>query len=274
MKKGHQIISIVGLCLATIVLLIVIYVRHYEDKEAFLFTMLEHLEQEFVANEDEKAKEEENIETVETQQVVVEETAPAPLEFVASDVSYFDDALFIGDSRMVGIAEYGTLDNAVFFAMVGMSIHNLWDTEVEVDTFGKTNLQGLLDAQSFSKVYIMLGFNEIGYDKDYSAGKYKETIDYIHQQEPDAVIYICSNLHVTEALSLTDERYSNDNIRLYNEKIKQLADHETFFYLDVNERFLDEKGNLGAEYTGDDVHLYAKYYKEWSEWFCQNTIQK
>ena len=34
---------------------------------------------------------------------------PTPLQFTTVDASYFDDALFIGDSRTVGIAEYGSL---------------------------------------------------------------------------------------------------------------------------------------------------------------------
>ena len=34
---------------------------------------------------------------------------PTPLQFTTVDASYFDDALFIGDSRTVGIAEYGNL---------------------------------------------------------------------------------------------------------------------------------------------------------------------
>ena len=43
------------------------------------------------------------------------------LEFVESDASYFDDALFIGDSRMVGIRDYGTLNNASYLCSVGLS---------------------------------------------------------------------------------------------------------------------------------------------------------
>ena len=43
---------------------------------------------------------------------------PTPLQFTTVDASYFDDALFIGDSRTVGIAEYGSLKNATYFADV------------------------------------------------------------------------------------------------------------------------------------------------------------
>ena len=45
---------------------------------------------------------------------------------------YFDDALFIGDSRTVGISEYGELNNATFFANTGMSVYNVFDKKVSV----------------------------------------------------------------------------------------------------------------------------------------------
>ena len=61
-------------------------------------------------------------------------------------------------------------------------------------------------------IYIMLGYNELGYDHDYSAKRYKEALDRIQEFEPEAIIYICSNLHVTEELSSKDELFNNEII--------------------------------------------------------------
>ena len=44
------------------------------------------------------------------------------------------------------------------------------------------------------------------------------------------------------------------------------------FYIDINEKFDDDNGNLNSNYTSDNVHIYAKYYKEWSNWLCQNAV--
>ena len=33
------------------------------------------------------------------------------------DDDWFDDAVFIGDSRTVGLRDYGGLDNATFYAL-------------------------------------------------------------------------------------------------------------------------------------------------------------
>ena len=52
-------------------------------------------------------------------------TEPAPaqtgVQFVESGREYFDDALFIGDSRTEGIRDYGTLKNAQYFCHRGLS---------------------------------------------------------------------------------------------------------------------------------------------------------
>ena len=53
-------------------------------------------------------------------------------EFYHADVSYFDNALFIGDSRTVGLYEYGGLGNAEVFAHSGMSIYKVFNEEFEL----------------------------------------------------------------------------------------------------------------------------------------------
>ena len=60
------------------------------------------------------------------------ETEPTPTpeahpikEFTQVDASYFDDALMIGDSRTVGLMEYGGMDNICYFATQGMSVYNV-----------------------------------------------------------------------------------------------------------------------------------------------------
>ena len=55
------------------------------------------------------------------QPVVTTTTAPTPV-FQSVDDSYFDDALFIGDSRTEGLALYGSLTNADYFSSVGLTI--------------------------------------------------------------------------------------------------------------------------------------------------------
>lgn len=78
------------------------------------------------------------------------------LEFQSSDASYFDDALFIGDSRTVGISEYGNLQNADYFCNTGMSVYNLFSANEKVKSLGtSTSLEALLDTKQYHIVLLL-----------------------------------------------------------------------------------------------------------------------
>lgn len=186
---------------------------------------------------------------------------------------YFDDALFIGDSRTVGISEYGDLNNATFFANTGMSVYNIFEKNVSVPQVGKLKLEQLLTYKKFGKIYIMLGINELGYNQEKTLKKYKDLLKFVQEKQSNAIIYIEANLHVAAERSNKDKTINNININKINNEISKLADNEKIFFIDVNEKFDDENGNLSSNYTQDNVHIYAKYYKEWSDWLSQNAVK-
>ena len=97
-----------------------------------------------------------------------------------------DDALFIGDSRTVGLCEYGEIPGADFFADVGMNVFNIYKKTVSVPTVGKVTLTQLLTNKKYGKIYIMLGINEIGYPFDSLIAKYKELLDFVSEKQPGA----------------------------------------------------------------------------------------
>ena len=179
---------------------------------------------------------------------------PTPLQFTTVATSYFDDALFIGDSRTVGIAEYGSLKTATYFAV------------------GTVTLPQLLSQKTFGKVYIMLGINELGNDLDDITAKFSSLIDTVRAAQPDAIIFVEANLHVGPSRSSTDATFNNPRIDKLNEKLAALADGKTIFYIDINELFDDENGNLRADASGDSTHVYAKYDLDWCDWLCTKAI--
>ena len=184
---------------------------------------------------------------------------------------YFTDALFIGDSRTVGIAEYGTIKNATYFSNTGMSVYNIWSQKIDISSIGKVSLEELLDKKNFGKVYIMLGINEIGYNMSQTAKKYQELVKYVNTKQPKAIIYLQANLHVTKEKSDSDKSINNTRINKLNSAISKMSNNKNIFYLDVNSIFDDSSGNLRADYTSDKVHIYGKYYKQWTEWIRKNT---
>ena len=119
----------------------------------------------------------------------------------------------------------------------------------------------------------MLGINELGYNQEKTLKKYKDLLKFIQEKQSNAIIYIEANLHVAAERSNKDKTINNININKINNEISQLADNEKIFFIDVNEKFDDENGNLSSNYTQDNVHIYAKYYKEWSDWLSQNAVK-
>lgn len=82
-----------------------------------------------------------------TSEVVEPGDNPEPQVVVTigtTDMAYFDDALFIGDSRTVGIAEYGYLENADYFADVSMTVFKLFTAKLSVDGGEKVSLETAL----------------------------------------------------------------------------------------------------------------------------------
>lgn len=192
--------------------------------------------------------------------------------FVKVDNSYFDDALFIGDSRTVGIKEYGKIKNAAYFCDTGMSIYNIHSKKLSVSGVGKVTLKELLKKKKYGKIYIMLGINEIGYNIDKSYQKFKDTVNEIRKSQPDAIIFIQANLHVTKEKSEKGPTFNNKRIDKYNTKLSSIADNKTIFYFDANSLFDDGKGNLKKDYSFDNTHIYAKYYVKWTDYIKEHGV--
>lgn len=114
-----------------------------------------------------------------------------------ADESFFDDALFIGDSRMVNVANYARLGNADYFADVGMTVFKMFSTTASDKDFGATDLASLLRSREYSHIFIMLGLNEAGYPLGNLFDAYQEDLDQLRQLQPNATIYILKVYGVT-----------------------------------------------------------------------------
>ena len=197
------------------------------------------------------------------------------VSFSSVKQSYFDDALFIGDSRTVGFSEYSYLDNATYYCDVGLSVYSVFDRKIAKVGKKSVTLADGLKKKKFKKIYIMLGINELGTGnvKTFTK-KYDEMIQEIRELQPDAIIMIQSIMCVGKDLSKKDEIFTNKNIKKRNEGLKTLADDEDIFYLDVNEAITDKSGNLPKSYSFDGIHLKAKYYDLWADYLMSHGVER
>ncbi|MEA4920326.1 MAG: GDSL-type esterase/lipase family protein [Clostridiaceae bacterium] len=198
----------------------------------------------------------------------------ADIQKMKSVEEFFSDALFIGDSRTVGLQKYSGIPTADYFAATGMNVFNVLTASPEVAGRGNINLETVLSLKKYGKIYLMLGINELGYDMDSIYQKYGEVLERVTELQPEANIYAEANLHVTKARSDKDTVFNNISIDTINGKIKSLAKENGIGYLDVNPMFDDGQGALSEDYTYDHTHVLGKYYKAWSVWIYESCHQE
>lgn len=184
---------------------------------------------------------------------------------------FFNNSLFIGDSRTVGLRDYGGISGASFFSTVGMNVYKIKKETVNVSGVGSVTLEQLLKARQYGKIYIMLGINELGYKLGSTMKKYSALVDEIKRLQPEAKIILQANLHITQKRSAKDKVYNNANINAFNAGLERLADGKTVYYIDVNPLFDDASGSLDPKYTSDNTHILGKYYRDWARWICENS---
>ena len=90
---------------------------------------------------------------------------------------YFSDALFIGDSRTVGMQQSGLLPNATFYAKTGIGIGELLSQCIVNEGGYLISVENALHRHSFGKVYIMIGINDMSMgDTDWFRQQYEKII--------------------------------------------------------------------------------------------------
>ena len=194
----------------------------------------------------------------------------APLQFVTSGVSYFADALFVGDSRMLGICNFGTITNADFFCTGGLGAINLVEgIAVDGETF-----QQRLNRKNYGKVYVMVGMNDVIYGVDKFQENVTKVFKMIQEAQPNALIFMMANLHVSEKVSIEKPGLSNERLDAANQFMESLTDGRKSFYIDVNPLFDDANHCLPAEKSGDGIHISGDDYAVWSDWLFTQTITK
>lgn len=191
-----------------------------------------------------------------------------------ADVSYLEDVLFIGDSRTSTLQQYAGWDNATFYVKNGLTIWNVLEAKIAECEGELVTVEEALQKEKFGKIYIMLGINELGRGTpDTFAEEFGRVVKRIQELQPDAVIVMEAIMHVTETKDAEETYINNAEINARNEKLKELADSEGVYWLDVNPVTDDgETGCLVEEYSFDGVHLKVKYIDIWKDFILENPF--
>ena len=194
----------------------------------------------------------------------------------AVDISYFDDAAFVGDSRTDGFLIYSGIGRGKNLTSNGLSIFKLGTKKaLTIDGTQYTLLEALA-LEQYGKVYLSLGINELGYNNDEGFYQsYCDAIDSIRAVQPNAVIYIQGLIPVNEDLiAQTSGRtyLTNEHLRVYNDLMQKTAEEKQVVYLDLYSEFVNEDGQLPAEASKDGVHLRSAWCKQWLAYLETHTV--
>lgn len=205
----------------------------------------------------------------------VESIVDSYLDSAASqdDEDDLSDAVFIGDSRTVGLQNNCDKPKATFLCSVGMHIDTVMtDKNITLSNGTEGTVLDALGEKQYGRIYINLGTNELGWPyidtfKDY----YTQLVNSIRELQPDAIIYAESILPVTAERSLQGDSINNTNVVTFNQAIQEVAEQTGAVYLNCAEAVSNADGNLPAEASTDGIHLMGEYCDKWLEYIIDNT---
>jgi len=123
-----------------------------------------------------------------------------------------------------------------------------------------------MDASVFdcatSHVFLMIGINDLGDNRpiDMMVQGYDQILSQIKTRTPAVTVHVESLLPTRGGFAK-----HNANVRKINEELQKLAAKHEYRYLDLHAQFIDEKGELRKELTGDGLHINDAGYAIWKE---------
>ena len=192
------------------------------------------------------------------------------------DPSHFNKAVFIGDSRMLGLIKY-TEVSPINLCGVGFSV-SAYDTTTFIK-FEEDNLtvrDALRRLSDYDSVYISTGLNELGWTAENFELKYSRMLDDILAVVKAKPVYVQLIMPVTtgfensRVMNLFNLR--NSNVEVFNNIIKKLALEKEIYILDCSAIFNLENGTLNPEFSSDGAHLTRSAYKTQLDYYCSHVI--
>ena len=204
------------------------------------------------------------------------ESLPCPLpETEAVEDTYFDSAVFLGDSRTEGLSLYSGLKTGYFYTAVGATVESVFSKKnFETEGGEKVPLLDAVAEQDCDKIYIMLGINELGWSKVKTFhDQYAKLIDRVREDHPEAKIVLQSIPPVSAKQEAKKTYVNNDRISDYNEVIRTLAEEKECYFLDVAACLSDGNGLLPKDLNFDGIHLNPAGCKVWLNYLRTHSLE-
>lgn len=204
--------------------------------------------------------------------------------------SFFDDAVFVGDSVTLGLRNFVTsernkgnecLGNAKFLTAGSMGYTNTLPqlgakNSIHPRYMGREMyIEDAIALIKAKKVFIMLGMNDFCiYPTEEAIDNANKCINRIKGKNPGIKIYIES---VTPAL-FDRGSFSNANIDKFNAAMKTLCEKNGYTYVDIASVMKDANGILISSYCGDagaqGVHMSNEGCRAWVNYLKKTFVEE
>lgn len=183
---------------------------------------------------------------------------PMPASPAVED-SFFDNALFVGDSRTQGIQLYGNIKNATYYADQGLSVMTAMErTFINEGGQSLTIVDAIKRHPEFKKIYICFGVNEYWMKTDAYKADYCVLVDAIKAAAaPDAKIYVYAVFPLADGLAQSQYGLNNEKMAQFNAAALEMARERGLYFVDVAEAFQKADGRryLDDSESWDGIHL-------------------
>lgn len=189
--------------------------------------------------------------------------------------TYFDDAIFLGDSRTEGLFLYSGLKTGKPYTAVGATVESVFTkANFKTESGEKVPILDAMAGQECGKIYVMLGVNELGWTKTKTYhDQYAKLIDRLRADHPEAKIALQSLPPVSAKQDEKKTYVNNERIKAYNEIIKTLAEEKECYFLDVASCLTGEGGVLPVKQTTDGVHFNKAGCKTWLGFLRTHSLE-
>ena len=218
----------------------------------------------------------------------VSATAGAVSASAKVNMSYLDDAVFVGDSVSLKLKLYaakmrqsdaGFLGKAQFLVQGSMGSGNalqpVSSTSIHPSYNGKKMpVEDSIAEMGAKKVYMMLGMNDIAvYGIDGSARNMGVLIGRIRAKSPNIAIMVQSATPMIQNMQRKD--LNNKNMYAYDQKLAALCVQNGYHFIDVAEVMRDNNGALIANYCSDPqilgMHFTDTACQVWIDYLLTHT---
>ncbi|WP_295106782.1 SGNH/GDSL hydrolase family protein [Ruminococcus sp.] len=282
--KAQQNI-VTGLCLACMAFTVgwsvfAGVVSHKNAVKAALADKNTSSKAEVVSKAEEPSSQEDMPESSQDENAAVDSFAPYAQEegghpyAVAKDTADdLSDAVFIGDSRTVGMMNSTDKPQATFICAVGLNIDTvLTSTDIVQGDGSVGTLAQALSGREFGRVYISFGTNEMGWPyTDVFEDHFTELVTTIQGYQPNAKIYLIGILPLAQSQDMDGDAVNNENAKLFTQSIKTVADKLGVYFLDCSAAVADENGYLPEEASPDGIHMNMDYCLYWQNFIIDNS---